>query len=202
MDEVADRHGVRMRRLNAFLTTCIFSMTSPAFRRPPSPCSPRWETLPYEGSAPHVSLIARRMNALHHIRSTPHTCLITSIAALMQRLLPVTTFISTTLQFKLNGTIEREVLTGGLLRLGYRKVSVVEIPGSSVFEAVLWIYSRRPMPTRCVSSSLAKPSIHSDSSIPPPRSPPRSWIVPSSFPHANTCVRKRRRTPLPHSCRR
>ena len=90
---------------------------------------PRWETLPYEGSAPHVSLIARRMNTLHHIRTASQTCLVTSIAALMQRLLPVMTFTRTTLQFKLGGTIERETLTGGLLRLGYRRVSVVEIPG-------------------------------------------------------------------------
>ena len=85
---------------------------------------PRWETLPYEGSAPHVSLIARRMNTLHHIRTAPQTYLVTSIAALMQQLLPVTTFTYTTLQFKLGGTIERETLTGGLLRLGYRRVSV------------------------------------------------------------------------------
>ena len=74
---------------------------------------PKWETLPYEGSAPHVGLIARRVNALHHIRTAPQTVLVTSIAALMQRLLPVTTFISTTLQFTLNASIEREVLTGG-----------------------------------------------------------------------------------------
>ena len=67
---------------------------------------PRWETLPYEGSAPHVSLIARRMNTLHHIRTAPQTCLVTSIAALMQRLLPVITFTRITLQFKRGGTIE------------------------------------------------------------------------------------------------
>src|SRR5262245_5282858 len=90
---------------------------------------PRWETLPYEGSAPHVSLIARRMNTLHQIRTAPQTFLVTSIAALMQRLLPVTTFTDTTLHFKLGGMIERETLIGGLLRIGYRRVSVVEIPG-------------------------------------------------------------------------
>ncbi|MCE9536895.1 MAG: hypothetical protein K8R65_10880, partial [Nitrospirae bacterium] len=103
---------------------------------------PRWETLPYEGSAPHVSLIARRMNALHHIRTTPQTCLVTSIAALIQRLLPVETFSRTTLQFKLGGTIEREALTGGLLRLGYRQVSVVEIPGEfSIRGGIVDIFS-------------------------------------------------------------
>ena len=103
---------------------------------------PRWETLPYEGSAPHVSLIARRMNTLHHIRTAPQTCLVTSIAALMQRLLPVTTFTRTTLQFKRGGTIEREALTGGLLRLGYRRVSVVEIPGEfSIRGGIVDIFS-------------------------------------------------------------
>ncbi len=103
---------------------------------------PKWEILPYEGSAPLVSLVARRMNALHHIRSVPQTCLVTSIAALMQRLLPVTAFAHTTLQFKLGGTIEREALTGGLLRLGYRRVSVVEIPGEfSVRGGIVDIFS-------------------------------------------------------------
>jgi transcription-repair coupling factor (superfamily II helicase) len=103
---------------------------------------PRWETLPYEGSAPHVGLIARRMNALRHIRTAAQTRLVTSIAALMQRLLPVTTFTNTTLQFKLRGTIEREALTGGLLRLGYHRVSVVEIPGEfSIRGGIVDIFS-------------------------------------------------------------
>ncbi len=103
---------------------------------------PRWETLPYEGSAPHVGLIARRMNALHHVRTAPQTVLVTSIAALMQRLLPVATFTHTTLQFKLRGTIERETLTEGLLRLGYRRVSVVEIPGEfSIRGGIIDIFS-------------------------------------------------------------
>src|SRR6476660_3550445 len=103
---------------------------------------PRWETLPYEGSAPHVGLIARRMNTLHHIRTAPQTCLVTSIAALMQRLLPVMAFTNTTLRFKRGGTIERETLVGGLFRLGYRRVSVVEIPGEfSVRGGIVDIFS-------------------------------------------------------------
>ena len=122
--------------------TCTFSMISSVFRRLPSPCSRDGKPLPYEGSAPHVGLIARRMNALHHIRTAPQTCLVTSIAALMQRLLPVTTFTHTTLQFKLRGTIEREALTGGLLRLGYHRVSVVEIPGEfSIRGGIVDIFS-------------------------------------------------------------
>ncbi|HEU0067675.1 MAG TPA: CarD family transcriptional regulator, partial [Nitrospiraceae bacterium] len=60
----------------------------------------------------------------------------------MQRLLPVTTFTQTTMHFRLRGTIEREALTGGLLRLGYRRVSVVEIPGEfSIRGGIVDIFS-------------------------------------------------------------
>ncbi len=103
---------------------------------------PRWETLPYESTAPHVGLVARRMNALHQIRTIQVAKVVTSIDALMQRLLPVETFLRTLLQFKVGGGIEREVLTAGLLRLGYRRVSVVEIPGEfSIRGGIVDIFS-------------------------------------------------------------
>jgi transcription-repair coupling factor (superfamily II helicase) len=111
---------------------------------PASPLAlfPRWETLPYESTAPHVGLVARRMIALQQIRTLPSVRVITSIEALMQRLMPVETFAQTTLQFKIGGAIEREVLTGGLLRLGYRRVSVVEIPGEySIRGGIVDIFS-------------------------------------------------------------
>lgn len=103
---------------------------------------PRWETLPYESTAPHVGLVARRMNALHQIRTIQVAKVVTSIDALMQRLLPVESFLRTLLQFKVGGGIEREVLTAGLLRLGYRRVSVVEIPGEfSIRGGIVDIFS-------------------------------------------------------------
>ncbi|MBI3357460.1 MAG: hypothetical protein HY038_11955, partial [Nitrospirae bacterium] len=90
---------------------------------------PEWETLPYEGTAPHVSLIAHRMTTLHQLCTSPPTVLVTSVAAAMHRLIPRTTFEQTLLRFETRGSCERELLTSGLLRLGYRPVSVVEIPG-------------------------------------------------------------------------
>jgi transcription-repair coupling factor (superfamily II helicase) len=103
---------------------------------------PRWETLPYEATAPHVGLIARRMNALREIGTQPAAKVVTSIDALMQRLMPVETFVGTVLTFKIGGAIEREALTAGLLRLGYRRVSVVEIPGEfSIRGGIVDIYS-------------------------------------------------------------
>jgi transcription-repair coupling factor (superfamily II helicase) len=103
---------------------------------------PRWETLPYEATAPHVGLIGRRMNALHEIGTRPAAKVVTSIDALMQRLMPVDTFLRTVLTFKIGAAIEREALTAGLLRLGYRRVSVVEIPGEfSIRGGIVDIYS-------------------------------------------------------------
>jgi len=80
-------------------------------------------------------LIARRMCPASH----PHCATDLpghSIAALMQRLLPVTTF-TTLPAIQAERHVEREALTGGLLRLGYRRVSVVETQASFVFEAAL-----------------------------------------------------------------
>ena len=81
---------------------------------------PRWETLPYEATAPHVGLIARRMNALHQIRTLPAAKVVTSIDALMQRLMPVDTFVRTVLTFKVGAAMEREALTAGLATLADR----------------------------------------------------------------------------------
>jgi transcription-repair coupling factor (superfamily II helicase) len=90
---------------------------------------PEWETLPYEATAPHVGLIARRMSTLHRLRTAPPRFLVTSVAAAMHRLMPVKTFEQAVLRFETGGDFEREPLVSGLLRLGYRRVSVVEIPG-------------------------------------------------------------------------
>lgn len=111
---------------------------------------PRWETLPYESTAPHIGLIARRINTLHQILTTPSTKVVTSVNAVIQRLMPVDTFQRTILHLKVGAGIEREALTAGLLRLGYRRVSVVEIPGEfSVRGGIVDIFSTAyPEPMR------------------------------------------------------
>lgn len=103
---------------------------------------PEWETLPYEVTAPHVGLIAHRMTTLHQLRSAPPTLLVTSVAAAMHRLMPLETFEQAILRFETGGSFEREPLTTGLLRLGYRRVSVVEIPGEfSIRGGIVDIFS-------------------------------------------------------------
>lgn len=90
---------------------------------------PEWETLPYEATAPHIGLVARRMQTLHRLRTEPGTVLVTSLGAALHRLPPLDTWPDATLSLRRDGTIERDALLATLLRLGYRRVSVVEIPG-------------------------------------------------------------------------
>jgi len=103
---------------------------------------PEWETLPYESTPPHVELVARRMRTLHRLTAGQRTLLVTSVPALLHRLLPRAALAGACLQLAAGGTVEREALVARLLRLGYRRTSVVEIPGEfSIRGGIVDIYS-------------------------------------------------------------
>ncbi|MCP9452763.1 MAG: transcription-repair coupling factor [Nitrospira sp.] len=103
---------------------------------------PEWETLPYEATAPHIGLIARRMTTLHHLCANRSVLVVASMRAAMHRLVPRRIFEQTILRFKSGEIHERESLLAALLRLGYRRVSVVDIPGEfSVRGGIIDIFS-------------------------------------------------------------
>ncbi len=103
---------------------------------------PEWETLPYESTAPLVQLVARRMRTLHRLTTGERTLLVTSVPALLHRLLPRAVLAEACLRLKPGGTMEREALITRLLRLGYRRTSVVDIPGEfSIRGGIVDIYS-------------------------------------------------------------
>jgi len=103
---------------------------------------PEWETLPYEAMAPHVDLVARRMRTLHRLALGQRTVLVTSVPALLHRLLPRDTLAGACLKLAPRASIERDMLIARLLRLGYRRTSVVEIPGEfSIRGGIVDIYS-------------------------------------------------------------
>jgi len=103
---------------------------------------PEWETLPYESTPPHVELIARRMRTLHRLTAGQRTLMVTSIPALLHRVLPRTALTGACLRLVPGGTMERDALIARLLRLGYRRTSVVEIPGEfSIRGGIVDIYS-------------------------------------------------------------
>ncbi len=103
---------------------------------------PEWETLPYEATPPHVEVIARRMRTLHRLVERARTLLVTSVPAIIQRLLPFETFADASLRVRPGETVERDALASRLLRLGYRRGSVVEIPGEfSIRGGIVDIFS-------------------------------------------------------------
>ncbi|HRI38272.1 MAG TPA: transcription-repair coupling factor, partial [Nitrospira sp.] len=111
---------------------------------------PEWETLPYEATAPHVTLIAQRITTLHRLLVKPPTILVTSVAAAMHRVIPRSIFEGAVIHFKTGTTFDRESLITNLLRIGYRRVSVVEIPGEfSIRGGIVDIFSTAyPNPVR------------------------------------------------------
>ncbi len=103
---------------------------------------PAWETLPYEAITPPAEVIARRMRTLRRLADGSHQLVVSCIPALVQRLLPRSVFSDACLLLRREGSIERETLTARLLRLGYRQVSVVGIPGEfSIRGGIVDIYS-------------------------------------------------------------
>ena len=103
---------------------------------------PEWETLPYEPTAPPPELIARRARTLYRLAEGARTILVTSIPALLQRLMPTSVFIDACAELRAGKSIEREAFIARLLRLGYRRGSVVENPGEfSVRGGILDVYS-------------------------------------------------------------
>lgn len=103
---------------------------------------PDWETLPYEPTPPHVDVIARRMRTLNRLAERRRTLVVTSVPALMQRILPRKVFMEARLSLRPRDSLEREALVSRLLRLGYRQCSVVEIPGEfSIRGGIVDIYS-------------------------------------------------------------
>src|SRR2546426_11883 len=90
---------------------------------------PDWGVLPY-ASTPPVEVIGQRMRVLDRLRRADRgLALIVPVTAFLQRLLPRSLFAEACFSLKQADTIERARLVTQLLRLGYRRVSVVENPG-------------------------------------------------------------------------
>ena len=156
---------------------------------------PEWETLPYEMTAPHVGLIARRMTTLHRLRTTPPAFLVLSVAAAMRRLMPLKIFEHAILRFEAGGNCEREPLTTGLLRLGYRRVSVVEIPGEfSVRGGIVDIFSTAypdPLRVEFLGDTIESIRLFDCSTQTSVRKLNDAWVLP-----AREYVRSRLWTPM------
>ena len=144
---------------------------------------PKWETLPYESTPPHVDLIARRMRALHRLRAGAINMLVASVPALLQRLLPREVFERACLEFSAGATVEREPLTSGLLRVGYRRVSVVEIPGEfSIRGGIVDIFSTAytdPLRVEFLGDTIESVRLFDPATQKSTQKLDRAWVLPA-----------------------
>ena len=90
---------------------------------------PQWASIPYQSSFPASDVRVNRVRTLHRLIRKKRTVVVVSIQAMLHKLLPPSAFADACLAIRPGDTFERESLTASLLRLGYQRVSMVEIPG-------------------------------------------------------------------------
>ena len=95
-----------------------------------------------EDGASSIDLIAQRMRTLFQLQSHRPTLVITTPRAALRLLVPPSAFARSCLTLTVGAVIDRESLVRRLLATGYRRVSLVEIPGEfSIRGGIVDIFS-------------------------------------------------------------
>ena len=103
---------------------------------------PPWTNLPYQSSLPPKEVIAQRGAVLHRLTERAPCAIVTSIQAVLQKLLPQSVFSQSCLSLKPGLSYERESFIRSLIRIGYQRTSLVEIPGEySIRGGLLDVFS-------------------------------------------------------------
>ncbi len=103
---------------------------------------PPWATIPYNPALPAHSVICQRVRSLHRLSRGESTVIVSSLPAILHKLLPPEVFTQACFSLKVGETCEREVLLRSLIRLGYERGSLAEIPGEfSVRGGIVDIFS-------------------------------------------------------------
>ena len=103
---------------------------------------PPWATIPYNPALPAHTVICQRVRTLHVLCQGENTVLISSLPAVLHKLLPPSVFSEACFVLKVGETVERDVLLRALIRLGYSRGTLAEIPGEfSVRGGIVDIFS-------------------------------------------------------------
>ncbi len=103
---------------------------------------PPWATIPYNPALPAHTVICQRVRALHMLCQSENTVLISSLPAVLHKLLPPSVFSEACFAIKVGETVERDWLLRALIRLGYSRGTLAEIPGEfSVRGGIVDIFS-------------------------------------------------------------
>jgi transcription-repair coupling factor (superfamily II helicase) len=90
---------------------------------------PPWDVLPHEHAAPRADWIARRLSVLYQLAQDDRFCVVTSIDAFLQKVMPKSRFLDDASLLSVGATLDREVLIEQLHRGHYRRVETVTQPG-------------------------------------------------------------------------
>ena len=121
-------------------------------------CFPDHGRAPYAADMPSIDLVAQRMRTLFRLHTNRPAVVITTPAAILQRLIPPSVFAQSCVRLHESGTIDRESLIRRLLCAGYRRVSVVDIPGEfSIRGGIIDIFSTgdaKPCRIECLGDTI------------------------------------------------
>lgn len=111
---------------------------------------PAWETTPFETASPHPDTTGERLNTLFRLMDGKGKVLVTSPAALSQKVLSRRTMGEVTQYLVTGEEVDREELLGKLVKLGYSHAPLVEDRGSfSIRGGILDIFPPNfPSPLR------------------------------------------------------
>ncbi|MBI4640383.1 MAG: transcription-repair coupling factor [Candidatus Tectomicrobia bacterium] len=90
---------------------------------------PSWGTLPYEPIAPHRDLVSERFKVLDALMSQHPLLVVTSVEALLQKLVPRKIVAESILTLETSAFLEREALVNLLVQSGYAQRDLVEDRG-------------------------------------------------------------------------
>ncbi len=91
---------------------------------------PPWESAPFDSASPHPEITGERFRTLYQLMDGKVSLVVTTIAAVLQRLLPRRTLGAVSHYLVAGEEVERDELLGKLLNLGYSNVPLVEDKGT------------------------------------------------------------------------
>ncbi|MFO1242449.1 MAG: transcription-repair coupling factor [Rickettsiales bacterium] len=101
---------------------------------------PAWDTLPYDRSSPHNTISAERLKTLAYLASRQgdnKAVVVTTVNALLQRILPRDVVRGSSLHLKKGGALYHEEVIRILGELGYHRAGKVMEPGEFAFRGSL-----------------------------------------------------------------
>ncbi|MGB9628159.1 MAG: transcription-repair coupling factor [Thermodesulfobacteriota bacterium] len=103
---------------------------------------PQWETLPYDEIPAHPKILRERINCLFSLLKGEDVLVISTIKALMQKVLPPPQLKNSVLSLSMGKEVDRDLLIQYLHDNGYSRVSVVEEVGEvSIRGGIIDLYT-------------------------------------------------------------